>query len=682
MKNKNKTISIAVKAIVPLLLVFVASTIMIIQGIDKTVKIHWLENTKSTVELDKAIVIDLIDVEIQDTKNVALQLGALYKAFYENGTEPETQKVLYDSVAKNMEIEHFAIFDLNEKLVSPREYATKIDISPALRKALKQNGGQTVTTTLSDGKFIASATIPVSADGKIVAAVEVHTNLSTKEFMFRMPEHVGCDFTIIKGDTRLFSTLENQENTKIPSIVYENLKNGKDWQGTIKVADIDFVAHYWPLGHEGLSLFVGENVEAMNIATAEIFKAILIYQALTSIILFGAAVLLMAFVVKKPLENTAKAIHGLSSGNADLTYRIPIKGNDEFSALSGDINKFIEMLQSLIKELSEKSDDIQNVVSELGSSSQQTASATSQIMANIQSVKNQSANQANAVQNASNIISKSNSAMDNLKENIVAQTSDITESSAAIEEMIGNIHAVSKSAEQMQAAFNQLGKSISEGSANVKSCNSVIKEIEEKSKVLADANNTIKSISSQTNLLAMNAMIESSHAGEAGKGFAVVADEIRKLAENSGVQAKAIEENITDITNLIIEGGRLSILSQESFKTIDNQVNVVDPIVVQIKNAMEEQTNGSAQILEALTNMKSESGLVDDTSKNLDEHLDEVGKDIVAVTEISNTVLGSMDEMATGSQQISEATQNVSNLALKTKDAVDGIKDLLGRFKI
>lgn len=180
----------------------------------------------------------------------------------------------------------------------------------------------------------------------------------------------------------------------------------------------------------------------------------------------------------------------------------------------------------------------------------------------------------------------------------------------------------------------------------------------------------------------MNAMIESSHAGEAGKGFAVVADEIRKLAENSGVQAKAIEENITDITNLILEGGRLSILSQESFKTIDNQVNVVDPIVVQIKNAMEEQTNGSAQILEALTNMKSESGLVDDTSKNLDEHLDEVGKDIFAVTEISNTVLGSMDEMATGSQQISEATQNVSNLALKTKDAVDGIKDLLGRFKI
>ena len=180
----------------------------------------------------------------------------------------------------------------------------------------------------------------------------------------------------------------------------------------------------------------------------------------------------------------------------------------------------------------------------------------------------------------------------------------------------------------------------------------------------------------------MNAMIESAHAGDAGKGFAVVADEIRKLAENSSDQAKAIEENIKDITNLINEGGRLADLSQKGFETIDTQVGVVDPLVVQISNAMDEQTAGSSQVLEALTNMKEEAVQVDESSQTLSKGVSDIGQNMSAVNEISSTILGSMDEMAAGSQQISKATQNVSDLALKTKDSIDGINSLIGKFKI
>lgn len=673
--------SIFFKLVCPVILVLGISAMVLVLGLVKVVSARLIQNIQADVASDRFIVEDLINEELVYGDSVADFASSFFSGILTNNAANvvnEVSKMAFES----LDLEFIAVFDTDGNLISPSEYAHGAVVNDDVQAALEGN-------PVSNLKMIAGSLLttdscrPIYVNGEVVAAVEITTNLSDSDFLDRMPEKVGCDVAIIYKNKVVASTIKPLLGQSVPADVLADMEDDDTWVGEYGIDSTTYVAHCWEFPElDDCKILVAQKATGIYKSISGIKSIVLVANIINTIVVMIVTLILIWIFVYKPLKRTNKAISNLSSGEADLSVRLPERGGDEFEDLSSGVNKFMALLQQLMKDLHLRAGDIKTVIQELGTSSQETASATAEIMANIESVKNQSSNQVNAVQNVSGVIENSSNSMNKLKENIVAQTSDITESSAAIEQMIGNIHSVTDSTEKMSSSFSDLERLIKEGAENVKACSDVIKQVEEKSLVLADANNTIKSISSQTNLLAMNAMIESAHAGEAGKGFAVVADEIRKLAENSSAQAKAIEENIKDITDLISEGGRLSDLSQSSFENIDNQVNVVDPLVSQISNAMEEQTSGSSQILEALGNMKDESVLVDDSSKLLSDGFVKIDKDMQSVTQISSTVMGSMDEMAAGSKQISQATQIVSELAAKTKDAMSAVDEMLLKFKV
>ncbi|MDR0511985.1 MAG: methyl-accepting chemotaxis protein [Treponema sp.] len=110
-----------------------------------------------------------------------------------------------------------------------------------------------------------------------------------------------------------------------------------------------------------------------------------------------------------------------------------------------------------------------------------------------------------------------------------------------------------------------LQEKITSGEEQSKTAYNIIKLASVDLDKITDIVRAINLTSQQTNILSMNAAIESAHAGAAGAGFAVVADEIRKLAESTRENAKNIQAVLLGISRQITEALKASEISSMAF---------------------------------------------------------------------------------------------------------------------
>ena len=207
---------------------------------------------------------------------------------------------------------------------------------------------------------------------------------------------------------------------------------------------------------------------------------------------------------------------------------------------------------------------------------------------------------------------------------------DMSNSSAAIEEMVGNIASINSIIETNFKIVNELESATNIGRVNLAEVTDLIDKIEKESKQLEEMSRVIGKISSQTNLLAMNAAIEAAHAGEFGAGFSVVADEIRKLAEDSGRQAKQIGEVLKSIKTMVDNTYNKAGTVQKEFDSVVELTEKVKNQELGVKNAMQEQKEGNSMLLVSLNQMK-------EGTKSVEEAVDSLQKNTEAVIEsISN----------------------------------------------
>ncbi len=183
-------------------------------------------------------------------------------------------------------------------------------------------------------------------------------------------------------------------------------------------------------------------------------------------------------------------------------------------------------------------------------------------------------------------------------------------SSQEIEQLLKSIASIAKSLDENYGAVVSLEESTGKSKQNIKQLSEFVSEIEKSSNGLNEMSKVIEEIASQTNLLAMNAAIEAAHAGEAGKGFSVVAAEIRKLAEDSGEEARQISEVLSKIKGLIDLAYNKAEQSEAEMTKLVEFASKVNTQEIFVKDAISEQNSGSIKLMNTIQGMKDNTDSV------------------------------------------------------------------------
>jgi methyl-accepting chemotaxis protein len=418
------------------------------------------------------------------------------------------------------------------------------------------------------GKDVAMASLvaPIVIDGGFKGTVNVDIMLTRLgDILGGMKVIQGGNLSLVSNGGQYASHPDAARNGKkaddIPAAGLDAVREGKAYEYVDAAGMVHLLQ---PLRlHADIAPWAVQLVFPQSVATADARK--LLHETLLAALLCaGLAAAVMVVVLNRltrPLRALGETMTGLATGNADLTVRLAVKGNDELAAIAGGFNGFVSRIQQVLARVRHSSDSV--------------ASASYEI------------SQGNA----------------DLSDRTEKQAGALEETAASMEELTSTVKQNADNAKQARQLAEGASDTAARGGAVVARVVDTMSDISAASGKIVEIISVIDGIAFQTNILALNAAVEAARAGEQGRGFAVVASEVRNLAQRSAAAAKEIKTLIGDSAAKVDAGSLLVSEAGSTMEQVVASVRRVTDIVAEISAASAEQSSGIAQVNAAIVQM-------------------------------------------------------------------------------
>lgn len=226
------------------------------------------------------------------------------------------------------------------------------------------------------------------------------------------------------------------------------------------------------------------------------------------------------------------------------------------------------------------------------------------------------------------------SASQSLSSGAVQQASSVEQLSSSMTELASQTKQNAENANLASELTKTSKKNAKNGNNQMETLNISMQEINKSSLEIKKVIKVIDDIAFQTNLLAINAAVESARAGVHGKGFAVVAGEVRNLAQRSAKAAKETTELIEKSVEKAQYGSKITSETSESLNKIVEGIVKINDFIEEIASASNEQSRG----------------------------INQVNNGIEQVSNVTQQTAASAEETASASLQLSSQSQHLKKL--------------------